>query len=266
MVGTVRDPKIIKLELTERCNAHCVFCTNATKKHGPDMDFDTACAIIDAFPDAVEVQPQFFGEPLLYPRIVDLVRYAKSRGKRVVFYTNGALLEGDLARDMADAAPDRIIFSVDTSDADTYAALRPPLTLARVVANIEAFQAIKSPETRTCVRATLTAETRPQKAATKAFFASRVDQVAFAPEVPKAREVAGSFKRGAVCKRMTDQVVVKHDGSVVLCCIDWEAEAVMGHVNDGVQQVWSGVAFTHAREHGHALCDRCGFTFVPDPR
>jgi MoaA/NifB/PqqE/SkfB family radical SAM enzyme len=71
------------------------------------------------------------GEPMLHPRMVDMVEFAKARGARVWMNTNGSMFGPNdtqrrrLRRLMA-AGIDLIEFSMDAADADLYARLRPP--------------------------------------------------------------------------------------------------------------------------------------------
>jgi MoaA/NifB/PqqE/SkfB family radical SAM enzyme len=71
------------------------------------------------------------GEPMLHPRMVDMIEFAKSKGARVWLNTNGsmfgptAVLRTKLRRVLA-AGIDLIEFSMDAGDAETYAVVRPP--------------------------------------------------------------------------------------------------------------------------------------------
>jgi MoaA/NifB/PqqE/SkfB family radical SAM enzyme len=71
------------------------------------------------------------GEPMLHPRMVDMVEFAKGRGARVWMNTNGSMFgphpahRNRLERLVA-AGIDLIEFSMDAGDASTYATLRPP--------------------------------------------------------------------------------------------------------------------------------------------
>lgn len=97
------------------------------------------------------------GEPMMHPRMVPMIEFAKSRGARVWLNTNGSLFgpgEGrrqDLHR-IVSSGVDIIEFSMDAGDADTYAAVRPPLAgrprdaerrWQQQVANVQAALAIR---------------------------------------------------------------------------------------------------------------------------
>ena len=71
------------------------------------------------------------GEPMLHPKMVEMVEYAKAKGARIWMNTNGSMFgpmpayRMKLER-MLEAGIDLIEFSMDAGDADTYAIVRPP--------------------------------------------------------------------------------------------------------------------------------------------
>ena len=71
------------------------------------------------------------GEPMLHPRMTDMVEYAKAEGARIWMNTNGSMfgphkkMRGYLDR-LITAGIDLIEFSMDAGDAETYAIVRPP--------------------------------------------------------------------------------------------------------------------------------------------
>lgn len=71
------------------------------------------------------------GEPMLHPRMVEMIEFAKAAGARVWLNTNGSMfgpipkLRDHLRRILA-AGIDLIEFSMDAGDPTTYARVRPP--------------------------------------------------------------------------------------------------------------------------------------------
>ncbi|MDA7977423.1 MAG: radical SAM protein [Pirellulales bacterium] len=71
------------------------------------------------------------GEPMLHPRMVDMIEFAKSQGARVWLNTNGSMFGSSAPhrnklRRLIKAGIDLIEFSMDAGDAETYATVRPP--------------------------------------------------------------------------------------------------------------------------------------------
>ncbi|KAF0235162.1 MAG: radical SAM family [Desulfovibrionaceae bacterium] len=76
------------------------------------------------------------GEPMLHPRAVELIEYAKAKGAKVGLITNGSrFTEEQLAR-LISIGVDAIEFSVDAADADTYAFARPGLDWVTLNRNV----------------------------------------------------------------------------------------------------------------------------------
>jgi len=252
------DPRILKLEVTSRCNARCVFCG-----HGPggeDMTWELYTSVIDAFPEALEVQPQWYGEPLLWPHLADGIRYAKERGHEVSFATNASLLSGSLALDIAAAEPNEIRYSVDSHIPEVFEAIRPPLSFETVKRNIEAFQRIKG-DTRTRVALLETQETRKNIETSVRFWRKRVDIAKARPEVSKAREVPDSGIHNP-CIQPYTRLVVRADGQVNLCCTDWGDEAVIGHYTEGIREVWQRQLELYSGKP-HRFCRKCFLVYKP---
>lgn len=71
------------------------------------------------------------GEPMLHPKLVDMIEYAKEKKARVWLNTNGSMF-GPIKKHrekldrVLEAGIDLIEFSMDAGDADTYAVVRPP--------------------------------------------------------------------------------------------------------------------------------------------
>jgi len=101
---------IVVWNCTRRCNLRCAHCyadsptpDSPTPDSPPDGELSDAQAramIDDVAAFGVPVLLFSGGEPLLRPGVLELARYAKRAGLRVVFSTNGTLLTRDVAREM----------------------------------------------------------------------------------------------------------------------------------------------------------------------
>src|SRR6266542_4096725 len=100
---------ILMLRLLSRCTNKCVFCMVDEKIHtSEDVDFREAVARIEA--QDTDVRIEFFGgEPTIYPRFLDLLRLARSRGHECSIATNGRIFAGErYAREVASLDPAKI--------------------------------------------------------------------------------------------------------------------------------------------------------------
>jgi len=120
--GTSSSPESLTLFLTHRCNLNCRMCgqwgeNGVTKKEGAqfvrqELPLDTLKLLLDeisAFKPSITL---FGGEPLLYPEVIDLIRYIKSKDMHCLMITNGSLLE-PVAEQLVEAGLDELNVSLD---------------------------------------------------------------------------------------------------------------------------------------------------------
>ena len=131
-----RGTNLLQIRPTSSCPLSCVFCSvdagPASKRRAVEYVVDLDYLIewfrwtvgikgldeVHAYIDAV-------GDPLVYPRIVDLVRRLKSLPyvRTVAMETHGALLTRQLAEQLDDAGLDRLNLSLDALDPELAKAL-----------------------------------------------------------------------------------------------------------------------------------------------
>lgn len=143
-------PLSVRIKPTNRCNHRCWYCCfrvpnlpMAEGMHEKDeIPWPRLGAILHDLIDLGIKAVTFSGggEPLLYDNIVEAVEILCSAGVRVGVLTNGAFLEGEVARVLANKAT-WVRISIDAGTPKTYALVRrvKPKEFERVCANIEAF-------------------------------------------------------------------------------------------------------------------------------
>lgn len=237
------------------------------------MEFDLYKKIIDSCPSATEVHPQGFGEPLLYPKIIEAIEYARRKGKRVVMYTNASLLDRDMASKLLEAELSEIRFSVDEYEQKLYEALRVGLKWETVLGNIEYFQRLKKKKgykTRTRVRICITRENHHRIKGMKKYWKERVDIVTSKREtdIPPPSELRNrmwsSLRKPIKCNRPYKHLSVKSNGDLVLCCNDWFNVYKMANLHESdVMEAYNSEKFNDIRERLRtgvnypALCEAC---------
>ena len=107
-------PRHLFIETTASCNLVCSYCPR--EKIKDHMDWETFQEIIDeaSWYGSRSFSLHLFGEPMLYPRWFEAVRYIKSRNERhtVLFTTNGTMLEkGDNLSKLIDSGVDKVLWS-----------------------------------------------------------------------------------------------------------------------------------------------------------
>lgn len=136
----------IQIGVTSRCNARCIYCPRtaySSSWQNQDMALETFQRIVPALPQAALTYLQGWGEPLLHPDFVAMVRMAKTAGGKVGTTTNGILLNANLVRKLIEAGLDLLTFSLaGTSEACNDAA-RPAAPFEKVLKQIELVRQIK---------------------------------------------------------------------------------------------------------------------------
>jgi MoaA/NifB/PqqE/SkfB family radical SAM enzyme len=107
-----RYPRHLFIETTASCNLTCEYCPREKIKN--HMDFELFKRIID---EAKAYGPRsfslhLFGEPLLYPRIWDAIRYIKSANKKnIVLLTSNGTLFNRYIDEITESNVDKLIWS-----------------------------------------------------------------------------------------------------------------------------------------------------------
>lgn len=103
-----------QLIVTRRCNLGCGYCNEYDKTSRP-VPYETLVERMDHLVDELGVTIMDFlgGEPLLHPRIADLVAYAGEKGCWTNIITNGLLLHEGLVKELSRAGLDSMCVSID---------------------------------------------------------------------------------------------------------------------------------------------------------
>ncbi len=144
-------PRKVYLEPTNACNLACSTCIrHAWDEPEGFMEWATFEAVVDGLTAAHEggrageappaVAFMGLGEPLLHPRLLDMVRLAKQRGLRAEVTTNALLLDDELAAGLLEAGLDQLVVSIDGASAEAFGRVRSGASLDKVVRNVRRLQ------------------------------------------------------------------------------------------------------------------------------
>jgi MoaA/NifB/PqqE/SkfB family radical SAM enzyme len=136
--------RLFQVEPTMNCNLRCSMCP-WVKLHSRDsiMAWEVFERVAGHFREAEEVDFTGGGEPLLHPRLEDMIRSAKEAGCTVGFSTNATLLGRERASTVLDAGLDWICYSVDGATPETYEKIRVGASFRQVVRNIERVHGLR---------------------------------------------------------------------------------------------------------------------------
>ena len=134
-----------QIQITSRCNLRCPLCTKqsfASDWVEGDMEMAVFRAAAAAFPHLRQVYIDAWGEPLIHPRLWEMVAMARAAGCSVGITTNGTLIDGETARRLA-CELDVVGISIDGATAPTYERIRRGARFEAVVAGVRELVAAR---------------------------------------------------------------------------------------------------------------------------
>jgi len=228
------------IEPTNTCNLRCTFCfvTEGMTREGGFMEFDLFKKIIDDSPDLEHLCMHNWGEPLLHKDIFRMIEYAKNKGVNyVVMNTNGTLLTNKMIDQIVDSKLDIIRFSIDGS-AETFKRVRG-VELQNIEQNINKLKKVKEkrrPKLKMGVVFTVEEDTEGDAEDYITHWEKIVDHVRLQPKLitsPRTEVCPEPFGKDY------GKLVVLWDGRVIPCCVDYNANLMIGSVqNDTIQNLW----------------------------
>lgn len=114
-------PKKVQIEVTNHCNLKCEGCLRETMTREKGyISYDTlldALFVCTEF-EIEEIHLHHWGEPLLHPKILNIVKLVSLLGFKVGFTTNGTLLTHDKLIELKEAGLDKIDISYNKNSKD----------------------------------------------------------------------------------------------------------------------------------------------------
>lgn len=134
-------PREAYFEVTNRCNLLCETCPRTHHELEPpaDLDYDRMVEIAEQLPVLERMVLHGVGEPLLNPQLPRMIAYGAERGARVIFNTNGVLLDERRGDAITAAGLDDLRVSFDAATPATYRRIRGADVLPRIIRNVAAF-------------------------------------------------------------------------------------------------------------------------------
>ncbi len=263
------------------CNLKCTMCPNKDLSGDArgTMDFGLFTKVIDQVVGHVgDINLHHRGEPLLNPRLFDMIRYARERDIRVRFHTNGCLMTEDKAAAIIDAQPDLISFSIDGFEKDAYEKVRIGGTFDETVANVMKLLELRRKSRKKLPYVVverinfagqeISPEAEKKAAALhKEFLAAGVNEVVVKEEFVWAEDEMAKRETPQTYKKCTFPwyaMVVGWNGDVTPCPQDFFAKMVMGNLAEQtVEEVWNGEQYRDLRDNlqndldALDMCRRC---------
>lgn len=276
LAGVSGFPRLVRIETTNACNAKCAICPHQFMKRAiQHMDDGLFQGIVDecAKEGCKQIHLHNFGEPLIDKKLSDRVRYAKRRGiAKVKIFCNGSLLLPDRARRLIEAGLDEIKISFDGATKEEFEEIRQPLKFDKVVRNIEEVVRLRN-EMNGVMKINVACVSTSDKSSTMAMLESMVDGFSFGKVHNWGDHDYASVKAQIrkPCSRVWRTFTILANGDVSLCCLDYDGQVILGHVDDdtSIRDIYHGAAYREIRaKHARArqdeipLCRSCTKSFL----
>ena len=275
-------PIHLDIETTNACNLHCPFCAVTFNNWGPYrrgyMELALFRKIID---EGVEnglcsVKFSLRGEPMLHPKLFEMIRYAKEKGIMDIYInTNATLLHEDKINQLIDAGLDRISVSFEGITKEVYESYRVGANYEKVLSNIKNLRRIREkrgltyPQIR--VQTVLLPELEESFPQYVEFWQSIADEVAY---LDARHETPDDDHRGLVanwsCPFLWQRMVILWDGTLLPCLMqgisDFNLMSLGNAKEISIKEMWQSKKAAYYRElhksgqaHKLEACDRCSY-------
>jgi len=244
------------------CNLQCTMCAYAnSKREKTSISMDLFKKIID---DAKIVGIKtvcfsYFNEPFLDKHIFERVRYTKNAGLSTSIITNGCLMDKKIIDEIFDSDLDSILISLDGYSKETYLSIRKGSDFEQVNANVKLLIDERKARERKKPRITLGYVMQKKNETERSHFQAKwgklVEEIAWGqPEEfdtaediknrsgVRTKKLSIAIKKGYICWNFFNNLTVRSDGKVVMCC-SWlfdDEEHVLGDLNkQSIMEIWN---------------------------
>jgi len=255
-------PKYFSIQTTSLCNASCVFCPyKKIEKLFPPRIMDTALfnKIIDESSQYKNIERIILymnNEPLTDPHIIERINYTKEKvpWASVHILTNGLLLTDEMRKELINSKLDWIGISFHGIKKETIKkamGINFDMAFERINKFIEEAKKRKNIDEYIMItflkHKYLTDEEKEE--AIKYWKKKGLQRISyFAGPISRAGNVGGLpsvYHAGKIvgCNSIwaEEMLHIVEDGKVVLCCMDWKREVILGDLNkESVFDIWNG--------------------------
>ena len=285
-------PGALLIDITNRCNAKCVWCPNPDLTNVGAMDMDVYRKIIDDYGSRGGVLTfGTFGEPLMDKHMKKRIEYLKCYPKihKIEILTNGFFLNENIVPTIIENGVG-VDISLDELDKQTFEDVKK-MSFDIVRDNIVNFLKANSEATKPVpvnirIKTMKTVEETLEQELFKVItsydcsvvlnsiddniisnWAGKLDKESFIKEyeISTNNKTQFTHKRFnqtniAPCAQLWKWMVVYWDGSVVLCCADMFSQAIVGDLKlNSIAEVWNG---SQMKGHRDQMINRKRFEVV----
>ncbi len=279
-------PMMLVLSFTYLCNAKCPNCpyTNSDIRDDYKDSMHMSEEIFKKIADESGPYNAFLrisggGEPIIHPKAVELLLYAKEKGCKIGLITNGSLFNEENSRKLLEANIDMIEFSVDACESETYSKVRTGLNWEKLVKNVQRMIELRK---EIGSKSRIIGSAINQKGididAVEDFWINKIGidyliKRKFLTwgenthiDAENSADKSEYIKAGEVpCPFIFERLNIDSRGNVMVCGYDIAANTSMGNVkNQSVKEIWVDKGFEYYRKmhlEGRGaeieLCSQC---------
>ncbi len=287
-------PISYSIEPTNHCNLKCPECPSGlgslTRPLGL-LKFDEFRKMIDEiYKTGFYVQLFFQGEPFINKQLSQMINYARSKNVYISISTNGHFINDKNVDDVLKNAPDKLIYSIDGLDEESYQNYRVGGTFKQADEGLRSlinrrnelgmkkpfvelqFIVMKQNEHQMDDVLKYGNDAGVNKVVFKTMqISSYENALKFLPSNNKYRrykvgnghfEIKGGIKNH--CFALWRTSVITWDGKVVPCCFDKDAEFTLGTLNGtGFSEIWKSEDYMKFRSNvlhdrnSISMCTNC---------
>jgi radical SAM protein with 4Fe4S-binding SPASM domain len=278
----IEFPMMCVLSFVYVCNAHCPNCpyTNSSirsyYKDTPFMSEDTFKIIADQCGEyEAWVRLSGGGEPMLHPKAVELIVYAKKVGAKVGLITNGSTFSKDNIIRLLEAQVDMIEFSVDAADSETYVKVRKGLNWEALLKNVSITVDLRNKlKSDTKIIASGVNQIGVDIDNVAVFWENKVDKfqkrkyLTWGINDPSESADAMPYlppEEFIPCPFIFERLNIDSRGNIMVCGFDIAAKTNLGNIHEkSIRDIWHGKEFEfyrnkHLEGKGNQieLCSNC---------
>jgi len=247
-------PLSLQIEPTNYCNVDCICCSApiSVRPRG-FMEYELFTKIID---DASSVGVKrihlyLHGEPLLHPKIVDMIGYIKSKNLAVHLFTNGMILNKTKIDSFLNSgvnSSDYFTVSILGYSKKIHELVMKRVIHEKVLTNIDYFLEarhklnLNGPIIEVIFQ--ITPENKDELKDFNNYWKNRVDHVRIGGKIAYTfskdqNEKAKIPLRRSTCKVLWDRMTIYWNGDVTLCCVDTRGEWILGNLRTrSLLEIW----------------------------
>lgn len=271
-------PRYVMYDVNNVCNARCPFCPQSAIAKGDSfvpqhLDWDLYVKTIEEVAEYPVELVRFTGdgEPLLHPRMSDMIEKALSLGVgNINLTTNGSLLRNARLERILAAPPHIIDFSIDAFTPEVYAKYRVGLDFDTTIKNVLSFlERRDAGRTKVIVSMILHPGLEVEADRFRSFWEDKVDQVA----IRRLHSNLGSVEVEQAplpnprwpCAHLWQRLVIDFRGHIRFCPVDWHDQSFVGEIATmSLREAWHGELLRRLRDvslsgqyAGCGVCEKC---------